>query len=64
MLMNAMGVKGWVLQRIFSGNQRYALREAVYQKLLPPDSTIYQRMLGSELVGFLSRITEYSEGQK
>ncbi len=63
MLMNAMGVKGWIMQRIFSGNQRYALREAVYQKLLPPDSTVYQRMSGSELLGFLSRISEQTEGQ-
>lgn len=63
MLMSAMGVKGWVMQRIFKGSQRYALREAVYQKLLPPDSTVYQRMSGSELLGFLSRISEQTEGQ-
>lgn len=63
MLMNSMGVKGWIMQRIFKGNQRYALREAVYRKLLPADSTIHQKMSGSELMGFLARIVETSEGQ-
>ena len=63
MLMSAMGVKGWVMQRIFTGSQRYALREAVYQKFLPPDSTLYQHMSGSELLGFLSRIVEQTQGE-
>jgi len=60
MLMRSMGVKGWVMNRIFKGSQRYALREAVYLKLLPPDSTVHQRMSGGELLGFLSRILEHT----
>ena len=63
MLMGSMGVKGWVLQRIFKGSQRYALREAVYMELLPAESTVHQRLSGSELMGFLSRIKEMREGQ-
>ena len=61
MLMSALGVKGWVMQRIFKGSQRYALREAVYQKLLPAESTVHQKMSGNELLGFLSRVVEHTE---
>ncbi|MBI4179536.1 hypothetical protein HY522_08960 [bacterium] len=61
MLMEAMGVKGWVMNRIFKGSQRYALREAVYMKLLPEGSTVHQKMSGSELMGFLARIAERGE---
>lgn len=64
MLMSAMGIKGWVMQRIFKGSQRYALREAVYLKLLPAESTMYQKMSGNELLGFLSRMIEMTEGQE
>ena len=62
MLMNSLGVKGWVMHRLFKGSQRYAVRDAVYMKFLPPESTIHQRMSGSELLGFLSRIREEAEG--
>ncbi len=58
MLMQALGIKGWVMQRIFSGSQRYAVREAVFLKLLPPDSTVHQVISGSELMGFMSRALE------
>lgn len=64
MLMSALGIKGWVMQRIFKGSQRYALREAVYLKLLPAESTVHQKMSGSELLGFLARVVEISEGRE
>lgn len=64
MMMSSLGIKGWVMQRIFRGNQRYALREAVYMKLLPEDSTIHQSISGSELLGFVSRAIEISGGRE
>ena len=63
MILSAMGVKGWVMRRIFKGSQRYALREAIYLKLLPAESTLYQKMSGGELMGFLARVVEMTEGQ-
>lgn len=64
MLMNALNIKGGLLYRLFPDNQRYALREATRQGIVPPNSFIGQTMSGNDLMGMLVRLMEVSEYQK
>ena len=60
LLMRALGVKGGVMYRLFPGNQRYALREALDLGFLPADSIVSEKMSGADLLGLLVKVVEYT----
>jgi len=65
MLMKAMGIKGGgLMYKFFSGNQRYAMREAVSLGIVQSNSFVGQTMSGNDLVGMLVLVNEVSEAQK
>ncbi|MEW5693929.1 MAG: hypothetical protein AB1765_11615 [Candidatus Hydrogenedentota bacterium] len=58
MLCKALKIKGGIMLRLFPDNQKYALKELVYLKLIGDDS-INEWISGKELIGWLDKATEY-----
>ena len=62
LLMQAFGMKGGVMYRIFPG-PRYASRELVYLKMIKGDTSPYRTFSGEEAIGILGRVMEWKEQQ-
>lgn len=60
LLMKALGVKGGVMFRLFPNSQRYSLREAVDLGFLPATSVVSEKMSGSDLLGLLVKVVDYT----
>lgn len=60
-LLKALGVKGGVMFHLFSGSQRYALKEAIDLGFIPATSVVSEKMSGGDLMGLLVKVVEYRE---
>lgn len=63
-LLGAMGYRGGLMYRLFPSSQRFALREAVYMKMLPDNSTVDEIMSGGDLLTLLAKVVEETDKQK
>jgi len=63
-LLSAMGYQGGFMFRLFPNSQRFALREAVFMKMLPDNSTVDDPMSGGDLLTLLAKVLEETERQK
>lgn len=63
-LLTAMGYKGGLMWRLFPGSQRFALREAIYMKMIPDNSTVDEVMSGGDLLTLLAKVVEETDKQK
>ena len=64
MLLDAMTYKGGFMYRLFPSSQRFALREAVYMKMVPDNSTVDEVMNGGDLLTLLAKVVEETDKQK
>lgn len=63
-LLSAMNYKGGFMYRMFPSSQRFALREAVFMKMLPATSTVDEPMTGGDLLTLLAKVVEETDKQK
>lgn len=63
-LLSAMSYKGGFMYRMFPGSQRFALREAIYMKMVPDNSTVDEVMSGGDLLTLLAKVVEETDKQK
>lgn len=63
-LLAAMGYKGGFMYRLFPGSQRFALREAIYMKMVPDNSTVDEVISGGDLLTILAKVVEETDKQK
>lgn len=63
-LLTAMGYKGGFMWRMFPGSQRFALREAIFMKMVPDNSTVDEVMSGGDLLTLLAKVVEETDKQK
>ncbi len=63
-LLAAMGYKGGLMYRLFPSSQRFALREAIYMKMVPDNSTVDEVMSGGDLLTLLAKVVEETDKQK
>ena len=64
MLLGAMGYRGGFMYRLFPSSQRFALREAIFMKMLPDNSTVDEVMTGGDLLTLLAKVVEETDKQK
>lgn len=67
LFLNAMGHAAdnrGLFGRLFSGSRRFAARDAMAQKLLPPDSFMNEFMTGGDLLAMLARAREQAEEKR
>lgn len=60
-ISRALGIKGGMMMHLTGGNERYAVRELVYDDLYPP-STPNQTFSGADFVGIIGRMEDYQTG--
>ena len=63
-LLGAMDYKGGLMYRLFPSSQRFALREAIYMKMVPDNSTVDEVMSGGDLLTLLAKVVEETDKQK
>jgi hypothetical protein len=58
MFCQALNIKGGLLLRLFGMNQRYALKELVFQRIMSP-GRVKDTVSGKELIVIFTRAIEY-----
>jgi len=65
MLMKAVGIKGKsIMYQMLPDQQRYAMREASEQGIIPPAAFVGQTLSGNDLLGMLVRVNEIVEAER
>lgn len=63
LLIEASGLRGGVMARVFRSNQRYALRQAAHLGLMPDDAVVDDILSGRDLLGLMSKLSQMTPGK-